>query len=162
MKKIYAFVFLLFFFTHLAGQERTLNRQAVFFELAGSGGLASLNYERSLFQTDRTEFTFRGGISFAPVDKNNGTALVFPIMFNGIFGSKAHKLEIGLGQGVSITTKGSFFSLATAALGYRFYTPSERWFYRATYTPLISYLIDFQVQHWAGISIGYLFQQKKE
>jgi len=162
MQKLFFLSVILFCFSHLTSQETAPKEQSVFFELAGSGGLASLNYERSLFQKKRMDFTLRAGLSLAPVDKNNGTAIVFPIMFNGLFGENAHKLEVGLGQGVSITTKGSFFLLTTAALGYRFYTPSNRWFYRATYTPLISYFFDFQVQHWGGISIGYVFKQKEK
>ena len=82
----------------------------------------------------------------------------FPIMINSLIGRKNHLLELGIGQGVTITTRGSFFTLTTAAVGYRFESSEKPWFFRATYTPLISYLVDFQVQQWGGISLGYRFK----
>ena len=81
-------------------------------------------------------------------------------MINSIIGNNSHKLEFGLGQGITITTKGSFFPLTTAAIGYRYQRETKNWFYRVTYTPLISYLVDFQIQQWGGISIGYTFKNK--
>jgi hypothetical protein len=65
---------------------------------------------------------------------------------------------LGFGQGITLTTKGNFFILATPSIGYRFAASNSPWFYRFTYTPLVSYLIDFQYQNWAGISIGYTFK----
>ncbi len=134
----------------------------LFLEVAGSGGLGSINYERLFKSKNKIDFTWRAGLSFAPVDKNNGTGIVFPLMMNGLLGKTAHKLELGLGQGITLTTKGSFFALTTAAIGYRFQAPSKNLFYRITYTPLISYLVNFQVQHWGGISIGYSFNKAKK
>jgi len=143
------------------GQTEIDKRKSIFFELAGSGGLGSFNYEKLFYKKNNTEFTWRAGLSFAPIDKNNGTGIVFPLMINSIIGKSAHKLEFGLGQGVTITTKGQFFILTTAAAGYRFQSPEKKWFYRVTYTPLISYLVDFQYQHWAGLSIGFSFTNKE-
>jgi hypothetical protein len=34
-------------------------------------------------------------------------------------GKNSHKLELGLGQDITITTKDRFFALTTAAIGYR-------------------------------------------
>ena len=69
-------------------------------------------------------------------------------------------MEFGLGQGITITTKGNIFALTTAAVGYRYQPITKNWFYRVTYTPLISYIIDIQFQHWGGIGIGYTFNKK--
>lgn len=146
----------------LFGQSEITKRKSVFFELAGSGGLGSLNYEKCFLKKNKTDFTFRAGLSFAPIDKNNGVGIVFPVMINSIIGKNDHKIEFGLGQGLTITTKGSFFLLTTAAIGYRYQPDEKKWFYRVTYTPLISYLVDFQVQQWAGVSIGYTFNTKAE
>lgn len=137
-------------------------RKSMFLEIAGSGGLGSVNYEKLFYQKNKTEFTWRAGLSIAPIDKNNGTGIVFPLMVHSIIGKSAHKIEFGLGQGITITTKGSFFALTTASIGYRFQSQTKKWFYRVTYTPLISYLVDFQVQQWAGISIGYTFNTKSK
>ena len=67
---------------------------------------------------------------------------------------------MGLGQGITITTKGQPFILGTALVGYRYQHKDKNWFYRASYTPLISYLVNCQIQQWAGLSIGYTIKTK--
>jgi len=151
-------VLLLCIFTGLSTAQTNTNKRSVFFELGGSGGFASLNYENHFYKKENLAFTWRAGLSAAPIDRNNGTGIVFPLMVNVLVGKNAHKFESGLGQGITITTKGNFFALTTAAIGYRYQPDSGNWFYRVTYTPLISYLVDLQVQHWAGLSIGYTFK----
>ncbi|MFY0689928.1 MAG: hypothetical protein JXQ90_22345 [Cyclobacteriaceae bacterium] len=155
-------IYMLLLLTYQFVQGQHEQSKAVYFELAGSGGLGSINYEKQFYQKNNMALALRAGLSVAPIDKNNGAGLVFPIMMHSIIGTNAHKLEFGLGQGVTITTKGSFFALTTGALGYRYQADNKPWFYRATYTPLISYLIDFQVQHWAGLSVGYTLQSNKK
>ena len=150
-------LFIIYHPTDSIAQEIKINKNSVFLELAGSGGIASLNYERIFYDKKYLDFSSRIGFSFAPLDRNNGTAIVVPIMLNLLVGQTAHKLELGIGQGLSITTKGSVFALFTPAISYRYQAEQSRLFYRLSYTPLLSYLIDYQVQHWAGISIGYRF-----
>jgi len=156
------FIFILTLISSLTcGQQTDLGkRKSAYFEIAGSGGVGSINYEEHIFKKNTTELIWRAGLSFAPIDKNNGTGIVFPLMINSLIGKNSHKLELGLGQGITITTKGSFFALITAAIGYRYQPDTKKWFYRVTYTPLISYLVDFQIQQWGGISIGYNFNNK--
>jgi hypothetical protein len=110
------------------GQAVTNPRKSIFLEIAGSGGLGSMNYEQVLFKKKHTEFTWRAGLSLAPIDKNNGTGIVVPLMMNAIISKNSHKLELGLGQGI---------------------------------TPLISYLVDVQMQQWGGVSIGYTLNHPK-
>jgi len=131
------------------------------FELAGSGGLASFNYERTFLDKEMIDLNWRVGFSYAPVDKNNGGALVFPVLVHGLIGKNAHKLDVGLGQTFSITTKGRPFIMMPTVLGYRFQPIEKNYFLRLAYTPIISYLVDFQVQHWAGFTYGYHFNRKK-
>ena len=83
-------------------------------------------------------------------------------MLNSLIGKHSHKLELGIGQGLTVTTKGSFFLLTIPTIGYRYQNETKNMFYRVTYTPLISYLFDFQMQQWAGISIGYTLNNKAE
>lgn len=158
----FLFFFALFSFSTFGQQSNLKKKKSIYFELAGSGGLGSINYEKHFFKKNSTELTWRTGLSFAPIDRNNGIGIVFPVMVNTLIGKKANKLELGLGQGITISTKGSFFILTTAAIGYRYQSDSKKWFYRVTYTPLISYLIDFQFQNWAGVSIGYTFNSKQK
>lgn len=137
------------------------NRKSVYVELAGSGGLGSLNFEKQFKSIKSTELTWRAGISLAPIDKNNGTGIVFPVLINALVGKGSHKFEVGAGQGITFTTKGRFFALTTAVVGYRYQPFDKRWFYRVSYTPLISYLVDFQYQHWGGVSVGYTINKKR-
>lgn len=156
---IFLFV-LIFFVSNVFGQKELNKRNSIYFELAGSGGLGSINFEQSFYKKNFTELTWRAGLSFAPIDKNNGIGIVFPVMINALLGKSSHKLDLGIGQGITVTTKGSAFLLTTAVIGYRFQPSSKPWFWRVGYTPLISYLIDFQVQHWGGVSVGYTFKNK--
>lgn len=151
-----------FFPPSMQGQDTTGHSAAFFFELAGSGGLGSFNYEKFFYSNKSTSYNWRAGVSVAPIDKNNGVGIVFPVMINAVTGKNANKLELGLGQGITITTKGNFFTLTTANIGYRRQPADKNWFYRINYTPLISYLVDFQWQHWGGISIGYSFNNKSK
>jgi len=154
--KITVSIILLTVFTQLSvAQTNSDKRKSIYLEIAGSGGVGSVNYETHFHKKNNTEFTWRAGLSLAPIDKNNGTGIVFPLMINSLIGKNSHKLELGLGQGITITTKGSFFAMTTAEIGYRYQSENKKWFYRVTYTPLISYLVDFQIQQWGGLSIGY-------
>lgn len=155
MKNAHLSLLLCFFSLQCIAQSSAPKRKSLYFEFAGSGGLGSLNLEKNIRSKGINTLTWSAGFSLAPIDKNNGLGLVFPFMLHSLTGKNSHKLELGLGQGITLTTKGSFFALTTAAVGYRYQAENKRWFYRVTYTPLISYLIDFQVQQWAGFSIGY-------
>ena len=159
--KIYTVLFSLLVFSTLYSQKD--KKRSVYLEAGGSGGLGSINYEASILNSlssEKINYTWRAGLSFAPIDKNNGTGIVFPVLVNSLIGTSNHRLELGVGQGFTITTRGSFFTLTTAIIGYRFDAKNNPLFFRATYTPLISYLIDFQVQQWVGLSIGYTFNPK--
>jgi hypothetical protein len=124
-------------------------------EALGSGGLASLNYEQGIIDKDIFDMHFRTGLSFAPIDKNNGTAIIFPLMVHGLLGSGNHKLDLGLGQALTVTTRGSFFLRMPASVGYRFEPIDKRYYLRASYTPIVSYLFNFQWEHWGGLTFGY-------
>lgn len=153
-------IFLLLPSAVLLGQSNALKQHGLFLEIAGSGGLGSINYESIFYQSDLVGVSLRSGFSIAPIDRNNGTGLVFPVMINTLLGRNNHRLEAGIGQGITITTKGSFYTLTTMAVGYRFQRSGSQWFYRISYTPLLSYLLDIQYQHWAGLSIGYTLPDK--
>lgn len=155
-------------------QSVTAQNKGVFLELGGSGGLGSMNYEKwiplkphrhtGLYGHDCPEpylrYTLRGGIGLTPVDKNNGWVVVLPLMANIVYGQEAdrHRIEIGAGIAPSFTTKGNWYIKSPLFLGYRWQPNDKRMFIRAGYTPIVGWLVDFQWQHWAGISIGYNLQ----
>jgi hypothetical protein len=150
------FLFFLLFPFFLSAQKS----RSAYFELMGSGGFGSFNYEKVFKEKGIVDYTFRVGISYTPIDKNNGFGIIFPILVNAQIGKGRHKLELGIGQGITVTTKGSFFVLMPVVVGYRFQKEDKRIFYRVSYTPLISYLVDFQYQNSAGLSIGFTFKEK--
>ena len=136
-------------------QRKLPKRHNVYFELGGSGGFGSFNYEWVFaHRNPKMRFLLRPGLSFTPIDKNNGFALIFPVMVHGVYGQK-HCLDVGIGQTFTITSKGQFFFRAPVSIGYRLEPKESRMFYRFSYTPIVSYLFDQQWEHWGGISIGY-------
>jgi hypothetical protein len=153
------------------GFKISAQKRSIFLEIGGSGGLGSINFEKPFWipsdygprfrdicgspPYSSYYLNWRAGISVTPIDKNNGVALIFPLLVNWIYGTGNHKLEVGGGLAPTITTKGSFYVKSPLVLGYRFQPADKKLFYRVTYTPIIGWLVDFQWQHWAGISIGY-------
>ncbi len=142
--------------------QTEVKSKSVYLELAGSGGLGSVNYEQDFYLFEKGALAWRAGFSMAPIDKNNGVGLVFPLMAHAKIGTGSSQVDLGVGQGFTMTTKGAFFLLTTASVGYRFQKETSPWFFRAAYTPLISYIVDFQVQHWGGLSIGYTLNASKK
>lgn len=154
-------VFLLLFFspTITLSQSRILKPCSFSIEAGGSGGLGSLNLERDFKKTEKWTFHWRAGLSYTPIDKNNGAGIIFPLLVHGVYGQKAHKLDLAIGQGITITTHGQFFTRTPLVVGYRFQPIDKHYYLRIAYTPLVSYLVDFQLQHWGGITFGYTFQK---
>jgi hypothetical protein len=76
------------------------------------------------------------------------------------FRGRQFKPDIGIGQTISITTKGSPFFMMPAEAGCRYQPADKNYYIRLSYTPIISYLIDFQIQHWGGFTYAYSFQKQ--
>ncbi|NOQ71823.1 MAG: hypothetical protein GQ574_07475 [Crocinitomix sp.] len=143
-------------------QDNNSKDQTYFsFELAGVGGLASLNFEHNVLDKEVLDIQMRYGLSYMPIDKNNGGGIIIPVLAHFLIGKGAHKLDLGAGQALTITTKGSLFILAPLSFGYRYQPTDKNYFLRAAYTPIVSYLLDFQWQNWAGLTYGYHFNRKK-
>lgn len=124
-------------------------------EVGGVGGLGSINAEWALNGRANLQPVLRAGFSISPVDRNNGIALIFPVMMQGIWGRGSHHLETGVGQALSLTTRGNVFLRMPLHLGYRYQASGRRLFVGLAYTPLISWIFDRQWEHWAGIRLGY-------
>lgn len=166
MKSLLVAVMIILFGCELNSQERS-----IFLEIGGSGGLGSVNYEKAFWHIGANKkhnqmelppkhkwwTSYRIGLGLSPIDRNNGWVIVFPVMFNFQYGLKAHKLELGTGLSNSVTTKGAWFIKSPVVLGYRYQPVDRKIFFRISYTPIVAWLVDFQWQHWAGVSIGYRF-----
>lgn len=154
------FIFLFFFLSaKLAAQTDSLwPKRSLHIELGGSGGIWSVSTERSL---GRQGWILQFGYSFVPTGKLYISTL--PILIKKTFGEKEHKLEAGVGQGLSLAFGDGvkFFPRGILEIGWRYQKTNSRWIFRAMYTPLISYIVDLQYQHWAGIGIGYQIQNFK-
>ncbi|MEL6592676.1 MAG: hypothetical protein AAFQ68_21435 [Bacteroidota bacterium] len=124
-------------------------------ELGGSAGIASLNFEKAFREAANQQLSYRIGISGFPIDGNSGVALIFPLALQYRRGAGPHQAELAMGLNLSLTTRGKFFTQAIPAIGYRFQREEKRWFWKVSYTPLISFIFNWQYQHWAGLSIGY-------
>lgn len=129
---------------------------AVSFEIGGVGGFGSFSYSKEFKRCDKLGLEYRVGLSFSPIDKNNGNAIIFPLLVHVTYGKNKHFADVGIGQALTVTTRGSMFMRMPASFGYRFQTDGHL-FYRFAYTPLISYIYNFQWEHWGGITIGYNF-----
>jgi hypothetical protein len=170
--------FIIIFLTLLWHSMLSAQKHSTFsFELAGSGGFGSFNYEKNIFWRQKlepildelaspkkigNEVDFRVGLSFTPVDPNNGIVLIFPVMLHYHFYKDNHGFDIGLGQTLSMTTKGNFFIRMPFSAGYRFQPLDKNYYLRFSYTPIMSYLLDLQYQHWAGITWGYKLKKHEK
>lgn len=146
--------FLLFFIvisTHSFAQKENY----LSFELGGSGGIASINFEHELKDFNRSKLFLRTGFSAAPIDVNNGSALIFPVMTHWSLFDADHHLDLGLGLAFTVSTRLQFYTRMPASIGYRYEPADKRYYLRAAYTPIISYLFEFQLNNWAGLTFGY-------
>jgi hypothetical protein len=132
---------------------------ALSLELAGVGGFGCLSYQKEFYRFDRFGLEYRAGLSFVPIDRNNGNAFVFPVLAHATYGNGRHMADLGLGQTVTVTTRGSLFLRLPTSFGYRFQT-NGRMFYRIAYTPIISYLYNAQWEHWGGMTVGFNLGKK--
>ncbi len=151
MRNVLLLIFLIGSF-HSFGQDKG----AISLEVAGVGGFGSISYSKEFKKWDKLGLEYRAGLSFVPIDRNNGNGFIFPLLVHATYGNEKHMADVGIGQAITITTKGSAFIRMPTSFGYRFQSEGHL-FYRFAYTPLVSYIYNFQWEHWGGITIGYNF-----
>ncbi len=166
-KNFLLWLFIFSFITSNAQEEYVKN--AVYLELAGNGGLYSVNYERAF----SPKFMLRAGFaSWSSTELfGESTITTIPVMVNTLFGTGNHRIEGGLGL-VLGTEKykgdGSFFGgdnskdnilPLTGTAGYRYQKSFGGLIFRAGLTPFLnlkdSEYPDFNFS--AGASVGYAF-----
>ncbi len=124
-------------------------------ELGGSGGLYSFNIEKSVLKTKPKHFQWHYGCSVLP--SSGRINFVLPIGVSYLIGKQQHMAEFGIGQGLAIVWDYTWhwvhtFPRATGMIAYRWNSSDQKYFFRLAYTPLISYIVDFQYQHWFGVT----------
>lgn len=155
------FIFILPFFLApaLQAQEaKPFHASAVHAEIGGMGGIYSLSWERGI---GKQNWFIQPGMAVYGTGKYR--LLIFPVIVKKTFGAHAHKLETGIGQGITFAFGQGFqvFPRGILDIGWRYQKENSPWIFRACYTPMISYIADLQYQHWGGISLGYQLNLKK-
>ncbi|MEF8794967.1 MAG: hypothetical protein V5A48_00820 [Salinivenus sp.] len=150
--------------TPALSQEATAQRDdAIYFELAGNGGVFSVNYDRAIVGGVRGRF----GFSYFPGFITAPQALWFPATLNYVVGNGTHHLEVGAGPIVRYlveqdccTDRGLAESFYTATVAYR-YENAGGFLFRIGLTPLYTFPLGNKDRaHWTpsgGISVGYAF-----
>lgn len=146
------FVIIILLVFLFVGTNQAAREDVLGVEILGSGGLGALTYESRWAQWGCSL-----GFSLAPIDRNNGVALVFPMHIRKFFLEGDHRFVLGTGQAITITTKGQYFLMGLLECGWMWKRKDSPWAVKLAYTPLVSYLVDFQWQHWAGFSCSYAF-----
>lgn len=129
-------------------------QESLYLEGAGHGGIGSINFEGPIKKWDKLSLHYRMGMSFVPIDANNGVNFIFPLLIGGLYGEKNMKFEFGLGQTPAVTTQGAFYSRLPILTGVRFDNPEKLLYYKIAYTPIVNYITDRQWLHWFGAGIG--------
>lgn len=157
-KNIFFFLFFLTATQTFAQTDSLWPKKSLHFELGGSGGFWSVSAERSL---GRHNWYLQYGLSYIPTGTQH--VLTVPVLLKKTFGQKSHRLETGIGQGFSLALGNGlkFFPRGLLEIGWRYQQENSPWIFRVLYTPIISYLVDMQYQHWGGIGIGYQINLKK-
>jgi len=121
-----------------------------FVELGGSGGLGSVNMAAPVGSSDL--FRARAGLSLMPLDRNTGWVVIVPMLLE-VESRGTLSAVAGAGLGVSCTTKLHPHVRGTLELGGR-YRPKGPVWVGVAYTPLVSFILDRQWEHWAGLQVG--------
>ena len=167
--RIYILLICCFGINALSAQIDTIRYEAetpknfVYGELAGSGYLLSLNYERQLLQMDNIRLNARIGA---------GSALFInalpTIGLNICYGKKNNFLEVGMNvirtHIIEIMGGEGNMLMANPIIGYRTISPGG-FFFRASFSPFFPL---YDPEHWvsndidvfpyAGLSFGYAFR----
>lgn len=147
-------------------QEAAAQRDdALYFELAGNGGVFSVNYDRAIVG----RFRGRLGASYFPGFITAPQALWFPATLNYVVGNGTHHLEMGAGPIVRYlievgpdccADRGFAESFYTGTVAYR-YEGAGGFLFRTGLTPLYTFPEGNRDRaEWAlsgGISVGYAF-----
>jgi hypothetical protein len=151
------FTFLSSAYSQNSSQSAWSPTSAIFLELAGNGGIASLNYDRR-FSGKHNGIGGRIGIGIGEGRLGHifpELVPTIPLAINYLTGEGAHHLE--LGAGITIATselnrdpKSVFF---VPSVGYRLQSPVRRFSFRAFVSPFIASKVNVS----GGLSFGTSF-----
>ena len=139
--------------------ESLKNQKVIYFELFGSGGFYSVNYEH--FIQDR--ISLRGGISYMFHTKEKsfidfGGLVVIPISINKLMHLQNDSyLETSIGSSLAFDDdhRGVFI---VSGIAFREQPPGNRGFARVSLNPFLYFDDGAKVGITAGISVGFSFK----
>ena len=144
IKSIFLSVCFISFFNGCFSQDLPKTRNALYFELLGSGGLYSINYERNINRNvyGRIGFGTWEVTDLFSLNPEPGRITTVPLLITYLSGSTKHHFEIGggflLGNKKDFMGSSSIFSL-TGFLGYRYQSLISKGFlFRIGLAPFIS------------------------
>lgn len=144
-------------------QENKPFRNGVITSAGGEGGVYTIGYER-LFVKDKSFGTFlHAGISGFPIDQR--ITFAFPVSFGGYYRTKSWEFLAGPGIGPNVSCNYQefsgngagrlrYYSRAYFEAGTRLRVSGDRYTIGIKYSPFISFIENFQWEHWAGINFG--------
>lgn len=181
-------------------------RNTIYAEIGSQAGIYSINYDRLNRLNKKIKHSLSIGLALFP-SKYDFT-LIMPVSYNLLFGKKNNHLELGFGATIyfyKFYTRGNtnspvdlwtyrkdYFLFASPKIGYRYQKLHGRFFFRATFCPIVNIVQRFgalkfknasqynapssyrffepwgfdwswgPVLPWAGISFGYTFNLKKK
>jgi hypothetical protein len=130
-------------------------RRAFFLELGGNGGTYLLGFERRFNKVLPGHLRWQVGTSVTPLGQT------FFDLHAGInyTRGKVHQAEAGMGHLFVVDLTGGKGANVrfTFRFGYRLDPWKRRMYFKAAYTPFVSYIYNLQYEHFAGLTVGYKF-----
>ncbi|MBC3795113.1 hypothetical protein [Spirosoma utsteinense] len=148
------------------GMLQNKKQNTLYFELLGSGGLYSLNYERVFTNFSKINYGFRVGGSFWNRERPNINSIVEGLI---ITGSKNHHLDLGMGLNIGSGPNSDFSNYVSQfhiymvpRLSYRFQRPTGGSVVRLGLTPFVALTKKtpdrfYTYPLYVGISVGHAF-----
>lgn len=167
LKKSLLLFITLLLVSNLKSQSLDFPKHTFVFDIGGTGGYGSFNYERNILEKNNYFLSGKIGFSFIRLkdyETEFNPDLLFPITIQVGRRFKNHHAIIGVGQTVaSIVQASSDFSKkirnhslsGNLVAGYRFQKRGKPLSIQVSYTPL--FLQYKRFRHWGGLSIGYSF-----
>lgn len=152
------------------------SKLSTYLELAGSGGLYSVNADYMLLELDDVRLGGRLGVGlFKEGYENSGMDIYLPVSAIGLYAFDAHNIEVGIGFNMAsysirsvVDAEDKGFErrtqlLGNYILGYRYQKKEGGLMFRVSYTPFFYKDEPFsRYEHWGGLSVGYTFGSNKE
>jgi hypothetical protein len=170
MKPYFLVGIFFFIFFNTNAQENVQKKNTVYMELAGSGLLYSVNYDRYLLIDNKMRFSSTIGFWYIPYIEafTDFSYMIGSVVgFNTLFGTQKHFFELGVNVAYMNMkdTEDNYFhtSYLPIRIGYRYQKDEGGLFLRASLMPIVAIIQDVDAEflypvtpHFA-VGLGYSF-----